>query len=439
MNRHGLPVIVLQVLATVTLLLLPLAAQAQEATLTGTITDTTGAVLPGVTITAFHEDSGNTFVGVTDGSGVFRLPVRIGPYRLSAELTGFTTVTRTGLQMQVGQLVTLTLQMAPSTVQETVTVTGEAPLIEVTTSTAAANIDQRQMQELPLNGRNWLDLTLLAPGSRANTAGETPIPRSQVAFQINMDGQQVTNSVAGSGFGQPRFSRDSIAEFEFITNRFDATQGRSMGVVVNAVTKSGTNRHSGTLSGYFRDSDWSADDPVENRVIPFSNQQFSATYGGPIRRDRIHVFANYEYEREPQTAVYNSTLYPAFNVDLHGVRTQSAAGVKVDTQFTPQMRLSSRVNGYNQFVPLRAARRRRQPSVRRVAVVAQLDAGVEPVHAGALQQQGQRAQGGHLQVRLGHHQPGVVARRSAADVSRRCSTRSAATTRHRTAPCSAAT
>ena len=244
MNRH-----LIRVALTAGFLALPLVTHAQEATLTGTITDTTGAVLPGVTITAIHEEAGNTFVGVTDVSGVFRLPVRVGPYRLTAELPGFATVSRTGLQVLVGQLVTLMLQMAPSTVQETVTVTGEAPLIEVTQSTAAANIDQRQMQELPLNGRNWLDLTLLAPGSRANSGGETPIPRSQVAFQINMDGQQVTNSVAGQGFGQPRFSRDSIAEFEFITNRFDATQGRSMGVVVNAVTKSGTNRHSGTLSG----------------------------------------------------------------------------------------------------------------------------------------------------------------------------------------------
>ena len=332
----------------------PVAAYAQDATLNGTVTDSTGGVLPGVTITAVNEETGNTFVAVTDGTGEFRLPVRIGVYRITAELQGFATVTRTGMQMQVGQLATMTLQMAPSTVQETVTVTGEAPLINITTSTATANIDQRQMQELPLNGRNWLDLTLLAPGSRANTGGETPIPRSQTAFQINMDGQQVTNSVAGAGFGQPRFSRDSIAEFEFVTNRFDATQGRSMGVIVNAVTKSGTNTHAGTVSGYFRDSDWAAEDPVENRVIPFSNQQYSTTYGGPIRRDRIHVFANYEYEREPQTAVYSGP-FPAFNVDLQGIRTQNTAGVKVDFQFTPQTRLSSRVNGYTQFVPLRGA------------------------------------------------------------------------------------
>src|SRR5262245_14048576 len=339
-------------LVVVGMLVLPVTGYAQDATLNGTVTDSTGGVLPGVTITATNEETGNTFVATTDGSGEFRVPVRIGVYRLTAELQGFTTVTRTGVQIQVGQLATMTLQMSPSSVQETVTVTGEAPLINITTSTATANIDQRQMQELPLNGRNWLDLTLLAPGSRPNQGGDTPIPRSQVAFQTNMDGQQVTNSVAGAGFGQPRFSRDSIAEFEFITNRFDATQGRSMGVVVNAVTKSGTNTSTGTFSGYFRDSQWAAKDHVTDRVVPFSNQQYSATFGGPMKRDRIHYFGNYEYEREPQTAVYTGP-FPAFNTDLRGIRNQNTAGIKTDFQFTPKTHMSARVNGYTQFVPVR--------------------------------------------------------------------------------------
>ena len=342
------------VLAIAIVLALPGASYAQEATVTGTITDSTGGVLPGVTVTAINEESGNTFVAVTDGEGRFRLPLRIGSYRIAAELAGFATVTRTGLQMQVGQLATVNLQMAPSNLSETLTVTGEAPLIDISTSTAAANIDQRQMQELPLNGRNWLDLTLLAPGSRANQGGETPVPRSQVAFQINMDGQQVTDSLAGSGFGQPRFSRDSVAEFEFITNRFDATQGRSMGVVVNAVTKSGTNVAAGTFSGYFRDSKFAAQDHVEKRTIPFSNQQYSTTFGGPIKRDRIHIFGNYEFEREPQTAVYSGP-YPIWNVDLHGIRSQNTEGIKADFQFTSKTHMSSRVNSYSQFVPLRGA------------------------------------------------------------------------------------
>ena len=176
------------------------------------------------------------------------MPLRIGSYRLTAELSGFGTVTRTGLQLQVGPAGGgHAADGARRRCRKRSTVSGEAPLIDVVSSTVSGNIDQRQVQDLPLNGRNWLDLTLLAPGNRSNAGGESPIPRAQVGFQINMDGQQVTNSIAGSNFGQPRYSRDSIAEFEFVSNRFDATQGRSMGVVVNAVTKSGTNQPSGIV------------------------------------------------------------------------------------------------------------------------------------------------------------------------------------------------
>ena len=338
------------ILVTIVMLALPCAALAQEATLSGTVKDTQGGVLPGVTITATNEASGNTFAAITDGAGAFRIPIRIGTYRVTAELAGFGDVTRAGLQLQVGQQATIALQMGPATLQETVTVSGEAPLIDVVSSTVSGNIDQRQMQDLPLNGRNWLDLTLLAPGNRSNAGGESPIPRAQVGFQINMDGQQVTNSIAGSNFGQPRYSRDSIAEFEFVSNRFDATQGRSMGVVVNAVTKSGTNQATGTFSSYFRDDSLNAKDKVLNRVPLYSNQQVSATFGGPVRRDRIHYFANYEWEREPQTYVYDGP-YDPFDLDLVGTRRQYTGGVKVDMQFTPQTHVSVRGTKYHQFIP----------------------------------------------------------------------------------------
>src|SRR5258705_6919805 len=160
-----------------------------------TIPDATGGVLPGVAMTAVNEDSGNTFVAVTDDAGRFRLPLRIGSYRIAAELAGFATVTRTGLQMQVGQLATVNLQMAPSSVQETVNVTGEAPLLDMTSSTVSGNIDQRQVKDLPVNGRNWLHLTLPAPRSPSNPRGEAPIPRAPVAVPINLDRPQVTHNV----------------------------------------------------------------------------------------------------------------------------------------------------------------------------------------------------------------------------------------------------
>src|SRR5258706_8639024 len=109
------------------ILFLPVASSAQEAVLTGTITDSTGAVLPGVTVQATHEASGNNFEAVTDGRGVYRIPTRIGVYKIAPQLPGFSTITRTRIEVLVGQTLTLNLQMAPSTLQETVTVPGEAP------------------------------------------------------------------------------------------------------------------------------------------------------------------------------------------------------------------------------------------------------------------------------------------------------------------------
>jgi hypothetical protein len=219
--------------------------------------------------------------------------VRVGVYRIAAELSGFTTVNQS-LQILIGQTTPVEFQLAPSTVQETVTVTGEAPLVDTSGSTVGTNIDPRQMQELPINGRNWMDLTLLAPGARRNESGGLAQFRQGYA-QTNVDGQQVTiNYHSQTDTEQVGYSRDAIAEFEVIANRFDATQGRSSGMVVNAVTKSGTNNFSGTVGGFFRHDNFNAEDFIEKRVLPYSNQQVSTTFGGPIRRDRIHFFGAYE-------------------------------------------------------------------------------------------------------------------------------------------------
>src|SRR5688572_5731913 len=136
------------VVTIVGLLALPAAAVAQEATLTGTITDATGCVLPGVTVTAVLEATGHRFVAVSDERGIYRMPVRVGLYQLTAELQGFTTVSRSGVQLLVGQTATIDLQMAVSTVQETVTVSAEAPLLNVASSSLGGNINPQQVQEL---------------------------------------------------------------------------------------------------------------------------------------------------------------------------------------------------------------------------------------------------------------------------------------------------
>ena len=229
--------------AVVAILLMPGVGFAQEATIGGTVTDSTSGVLPGVVLRAVHEATGTQFETVTDDRGVFRIPVRIGVYRMTAELSGFRPVERSGLEVLVGQQITINLEMSPSTVSETVTVTGEAPLVNVATSQLGGNIDSRQMQELPVNGRNFLDLSLLAPGNRANhtEAGGVPVTTGLGTVQLNVDGMQVTNNCCGGANRQPSFGRDAIAEFQFISNRFDATQGRSSGAQVNVITKSGTN------------------------------------------------------------------------------------------------------------------------------------------------------------------------------------------------------
>ena len=162
-----------------------------------------------------------------------------GNYRINAVLQGFATVERTGLELRAGQTSTINLQMSPSTLQETVTVTGEAPLLRVATSSLGGNIDPLQVQEMPSEGRNWMALLLLAPGSRSTSANpaeplETRNANRTREYQTNVDGMQFANTMGGGG--QPAFSQEMIAEFQHISNRFDATQGRSSGVQVNMIT-----------------------------------------------------------------------------------------------------------------------------------------------------------------------------------------------------------
>src|SRR5258706_3825141 len=271
----------------------------------GAVRGARGPVLQGVKIAGGPETTGNTFTAVTDERGVYRMPARVGPYGIQAELQGFSTVKRTGLQVLAGQTAVANLQMAPSTVQETVTVTGEAPLINMTTVNLGGNIDPNQVQELPVQGRNWMALAMLAPGSRMNNPAAT-VPNGgdrnggeQREFNFAIDGQQVSSEL---GYGaQPRYSQESIAEFQFIANQFDATMGRSTGVQVKAITKSGTNQYSGSVRGNFRNSRFNAKNPVIGRVVPIDNQQIAPSFSGPLVKDRVHFFAFFEYERQPQT------------------------------------------------------------------------------------------------------------------------------------------
>ena len=316
----------------------------------------------------------------------YRLAVRVGAYRLTAQLSGFQTVTRTSLQLLLGQQAALNLELAPATLQETVTVTAEAPLLDTAASTVGANIDPRQMQDLPINGRNWMDLALLTPGARRNESGGF-VQNRQGYSQTNVDGQQVTTIYHSTPDNeQPQWSRDSIAEFEVVANRFDATQGRSSGMVVNAITKTGTNSFSGTVAGYFRNDSFNASDFVAKRVLPYSNQQTSGSVGGPIIRDRLHFFAGYEYEREPRRSVRTRT---SVSVDLRSpTRAQALGG---GFRITEQARFWARVSGPLLVPrgrgaithPVHGAAGRSEPVQRRL-------------HAGLSNSFGERDQGAHL-------------------------------------------
>ena len=320
---------------------LPITGYAQEATLIGQVTDTTGGVLPGVVIRAVHQASGNTSEVVTDERGGFRIPARIGVHQITAELAGFTTLTQTGLPLAVGQELVVNLQMSPSSVQETVTVTGEAPLVNTSATRVSGVVSTRQIEDLPINGRNFLDLTLMARGATANSVRETPTDTGQRGdYQVNIDGQQVTTQLLARM--SPTYSRDAIAEFEFVANRFDATQGRSLGAQLNVITKSGTNIFAGTFAGYFRDSRFNEADFIQQRVLPYSNQQMSGTFGGPIIRNRAHFFGSYEFEREPQVLTFDSP-YPAFNLDSEEFSKKTLKGLgRFDAELSRQTHLTVR-------------------------------------------------------------------------------------------------
>jgi hypothetical protein len=336
------------------ILALPGIGYAQEAVLNGTVTDSTGGVLPGVTVTAVNEATGNTFVAVTDAGGRYRISVRTGSYKIVCELSSFATFTRTGVDLLLGQTVDISVQMKPSGVAETVNVTGEAPLVNTSTSALGGNVDPKQVAELPVAGRNFMALALMAPGSRTQTMNATQplVDRGRAddvrEFQINLDGQQVTRDM-GTGT-QPKYSQDMISEFQYIANRFDATMGRSSGILVNIVTKSGTNLFSGLFRTNYRSNKFSAEEPVLKKVLPIDNLQMSTAVGGPIIKDKLHYFGNFEYEREPTTSIWN-TPYPAFNIALNGLSYVKKGGTRLDYQLSPSMRLMGKFSKTASFQP----------------------------------------------------------------------------------------
>ena len=332
----------------VSALLLTASAFAQEASVIGSVVDDTKAVMPGVTVTATDLATGVQTASVTDARGEYRLRVPAGTYKLQAEISGFGPVLVPKVELLVGQNATVPITMKVAAVAETLTVSAESPLVDTASSQVAGNVDRRQMEALPLQGRNWMELSKMVKGITANDVNNNrPGVDTDDMFQLNLDGQQVTQKTAGSGFGQPKFSRESIAEFQIVTTMFDITQGRSAGVQVQAISKSGTNTNSGSAYGYFRSDKLNAEDPVAHQVLPYSNQQIGGTFGGPIVKDRLHYFLSYEYEREPSTIVTSPTLLPGQTFTNSAKTTQKSLLARVDDQLSTSNRLSVRVSRWD--------------------------------------------------------------------------------------------
>jgi hypothetical protein len=275
-----------------------------NATLTGTVVDTSNAVSPGTVVTATDNSTGQQYSATSDARGVYRIvDMQPGTYNVQATRTGFAPLLLTNVQLLVGQTVTLPLSLKLQSVSQAVEVQAEAELVNTENQQVGGNINRTQMDDIPLLGRNVQDLSMLVAGVTSNdTANNSFGAYRDDLFQVNLDNQQITQQIStAGGFGEPFMSRDAVAEFQIVTNQYDITQGRSEGEQVNVITRSGTNNLHGTAYANFRRDAFDASDFVSHTVLPFSQSIAGGTVGGPVIKDKLHYFLSYEHQSQPQT------------------------------------------------------------------------------------------------------------------------------------------
>lgn len=324
---------------------------AQQTGITGRLTDPSNATVATAIVVATGDD-GLQVQTVTNNLGIYQFPaLRASKYVLRFQAPGFSPAERT-LSLLVGQVasVDVTLQLASAT--SAIAVEAAAEAVDTATSTLGGTVSPAEVSKTPLNGRNYLQLAMLAPGITSNSVTTSPLGTTDSGkMQINIDGQQVTQNSAGTGFGQPQYSQDAIDQFQIITNRFDATLGRSTRVQVNAQTKSGTNSFHGSLYGYFRNDAFNASDPVAHRVLPFSDQQFGGTVGGPILKNKLFFFFAYEGERQPSTIFDTPTGFGGLSYTFANQLRTNSYLLHSDWQVSNTHRISVRASGYTWHVP----------------------------------------------------------------------------------------
>jgi Carboxypeptidase regulatory-like domain/TonB-dependent Receptor Plug Domain len=305
-------------------IMLPLRAHGQVAgaTLSGTVTDSTGAVIPNVKVSIKNQGTGDDRSVTVDSAGFYSAPNLLpGKYDVTATAVGFATTVQNGVTLTVGAQQLLNIKMKVGQVAEKIEVTDAAPSVQLTNSTVGGVVSQEAVAQLPLNGRDWTSLATLQPGVdsvgsiQANT-GSPDRARRGYGVQMTISGSRPTqnnyridgisvNDYTNGGPGSVEGSTlgvDAVQEFSVLTSNYSAEYGRTSGGVVNALTKSGTNQFHGDVYEYLRNSALDTRnffDPV-GEIPAFRRNQFGAAIGGPIWKDRTFFFADYEGLRQNQ-------------------------------------------------------------------------------------------------------------------------------------------
>src|SRR3954463_9069097 len=297
-------------------------AQVDTGTMTGTVRDAQGAGITSATVVFVEVTTNVTSKAQTDSSGNYvSVPLRPGTYKITAEAQGFKTQTRGDVTLRVQDRLRMDFDMAVGSVSENIEVTGEPPAVQTDSSSLGEVISAKQMTDLPLNGRDYVQLATLntgvvrtSSGTNGNTGGSST--GGQNSFVANgtrgtlnnflLDG--IDNNSNDNGGVVLRSNVDAIQEFKLQTNSYSAEFGRSGGAVVNAITKSGANNYHGDVFEFFRNSSLDArdyfEDPTQKKAS-FKQNQFGATFGGPIMKNKLFWFIDYQGTRirNPQTFV----------------------------------------------------------------------------------------------------------------------------------------
>lgn len=303
--------------------------QVTTATLTGVVTDETGAVVPGAQVTVTDTATGARRLVTADGAGRFQAPqLPPGPYEVIVTLPGFETLVRRGITLAIGQEANLTLAMKVGAVTEQVTVTGEAPIVDTSTSSVSGVVEEKRIEELPLNGRDFSQLPLVQPGVYAIRNSDPTVTNKGFGTRVSMGGSRPdqtawlldgTNIKSMTNFGTPGSAAglmlgvDAVREFQVLTSNYSAEFGRAAGGVINMVSKSGTNQLHGSAYEFLRNSALDARNFFDQDKAAFKRNQFGGSFGGPIKKDKTFFFGNYEGMRQ-RLGLTNLALVPDANV-----------------------------------------------------------------------------------------------------------------------------